>query len=615
MAQHHVSPDIERGTSETQDEFQPLVPPLNGNPKSAVSTPTATKNAHEAQARLKYLKWGDWRKCITLILEPWGLSIFLICIPFAWVSHWKVESWGHEVQFSLCFLSIMALQNIFETCGDQLAWRTGEDIGEFICITFKNCVEATLALILLRRCHLRLLQSTIVGVVVLHLLLVQGTTFFIGGTRTVKQTLGDHQVAINPSLLMVGVLSVVLPTTLFAALDRGDSVTVAASLPIPLVGDVVRGWILKTSHAVSIMLLIIYAISRVHRWRPPPSNAPPVESSHSSRRIHTAAATTGTPSRSTDTRSGTADTRTSDVPATPPAARIPLAQHPTALEEENESQGEHESRGENGPQGENEPREESNSVVENSPKEKIVKVIPLTMCLTILIASVTVTCGTAEFLVESIDPVQERYHIQTEFFGLILLPLVSFLPEAMVALFKFPSKIIVVFFGFLPTEMRSVLRSDRLKFLVKEILPLIIPKFTGKVVRMVFDYAWELQEKLQKMAPEPQARGTPIDSSIQFLLWWMPVVILVGWCTGKPIHLLFDFFEVVLLLGTCFLVNHVTADGETNFAEGFTMFTFYAMIATTAWFYPGQSEVGYMLSCPGSVAAAVASGVQNALVL
>ena len=37
--------------------------------------------------------------------------------------------------------------------------------------------------------------------------------------------------------------------------------------------------------------------------------------------------------------------------------------------------------------------------------------------------------------------------------------------------------------------------------------------------------------------------------------------------------------------------------------------------ATTAWFYPGQSEVGYMLSCPGSVAAAVASGVQNALVL
>ena len=28
-----------------------------------------------------------------------------------------------------------------------------------------------------------------------------------------------------------------------------------------------------------------------------------------------------------------------------------------------------------------------------------------------------------------------------------------------------------------------------------------------------------------------------------------------------------DYFEVVLLLGTCFLVNHVTADGKANFAE------------------------------------------------
>ena len=65
----------------------------------------------------------------------------------------------------------MSLQNIFESCGDQLAWRTGKDLGEFICITFKkyvrlvafqtygsliavrSCVEATLALILLKGCQ------------------------------------------------------------------------------------------------------------------------------------------------------------------------------------------------------------------------------------------------------------------------------------------------------------------------------------------------------------------------------------------------------------------------------------------------------------------------------
>ncbi|KAI0331539.1 hypothetical protein GY45DRAFT_1275661 [Cubamyces sp. BRFM 1775] len=477
-----------------------------------------------------------------LILEPWGLSLFLICIPFAWVAHWNVESWGHEAQFvsalvvgnSVCFLSIMSLQNIFESCGDQLALRVGKDLSELICISFRNCVEATLAFILLRRCHLRLLQSTIIGVVVLHLLLVQGTAFFIGGSQIVKQHLSKHHVSINPSLLMIGVLSVVIPTAFFVALDRGDNAMVIASPPAPLVGDRVRDWILKTSHAVAIMLLIVYVISRVHRhlW------------------------------------------------SLSPQARAKLPQWlkcflPTASES-------------------------SVADEEHAPKREQTKdadLVPRGVCAFIIIVSIVVMSVTAEFLVDSIDPVRERYNIQAEFFGLILLPLVSFLPEGMVALFKFLSK-------FPRYALLNVL-PERLR-----------PAWSSFYAKCCKTKAFNFMSKLQiEMPPEPDARGTPIDSSIQFLLWWMPFVILVGWWIGKPIHLLFDYFEVALLLGTCFLVNHVTADGETNFAEGFTMITFYAMVATAAWFYPGQSQVGYMLSCPESVAAAVASGVQNALVL
>ncbi|OJT06762.1 hypothetical protein TRAPUB_2381 [Trametes pubescens] len=91
------------------------------------------------------------------------------------------------------------------------------------------------------------------------------------------------------------------------------------------------------------------------------------------------------------------------------------------------------------------------------------------------------------------------------------------------------------------------------------------------------------------------------------MLWWMPLLVLFAWWTGKPFHLLFgtcpgaalscqcgrglmgsreDYFEVALLLGSCFLVNYVTADGKTNFAE-----------ATATWLYPGQPQVGFLLSC------------------
>ena len=35
------------------------------------------------------------------------------------------------------------------------------------------------------------------------------------------------------------------------------------------------------------------------------------------------------------------------------------------------------------------------------------------------------------------------------------------------------------------------------------------------------------------------AHGRPIDLSIQFTLWWTPFLVLLGWWTNKPMHLLF----------------------------------------------------------------------------
>lgn len=82
-------------------------------------------------------------------------------------------------------------------------------------------------------------------------------------------------------------------------------------------------------------------------------------------------------------------------------------------------------------------------------------------------------------------------------------------------------------------------------------------------------------------APSPTCRlaqGRSIDLGIQFLLFWMPVLVLVAWFIHKPLALLFDLIEVFTLLGACFLVNYVTADAKTNWCEGMMMVTFYLMI-------------------------------------
>lgn len=39
--------------------------------------------------------------------------------------------------------------------------------------------------------------------------------------------------------------------------------------------------------------------------------------------------------------------------------------------------------------------------------------------------------------------------------------------------------------------------------------------------------------------PEELAKGRAIDLSIQFVLFWMPFLVLLGWCIGRPLHLMF----------------------------------------------------------------------------
>ena len=94
-------------------------------------------------------------------------------------------------------------------------------------------------------------------------------------------------------------------------------------------------------------------------------------------------------------------------------------------------------------------------------------------------------------LVESIEFVRESSGIRQEWFGLILLPFVSFSADGAVA---------VIFF-----------------------CQAVYDRITNKEVHV----------------PSMLARGRAIDLSIQFTLWWMPFLVLLGWWTGRPMHLLF----------------------------------------------------------------------------
>ncbi|KAG8711580.1 hypothetical protein FRC11_002424 [Ceratobasidium sp. 423] len=442
------------------------------------------------------------------------LMLFVFFIPFSWVAHWA--RWHYSLTFALSFLAIIPLEKITDFGGEQMALYLGTSLGDFLVITLDNVVEATLAVILLTHCELKLVQSTLIGVILLHLLLVPGTAFLTGGARIWEQHLAPHPTQLNHSLLTFGVMILLLPVALFSALPEalpsassgGSTAVVAARLMARAgseekegkaineamihaaeaiaVTDSTRGTFLAFSRGLSVLLLLAYIGSRIYLHNPPGDNNA-------------------------------------------------LELHPSAPEAEK---------------------------LRQAKAEKEQPLIGPWFGVVLLAITVALIAVTAEWLVSSIERVRDAGTISSEWFGLILLPLLSFSADGLIA---------VVYF------LKTIL------FLRPE-------------------------------SPEELAKARSIDLSIQFALFWMPFVVLLGWWTHRPMSLLFDLWEVTILVGACFLVNYVTADAKTNWVEGMVMVLFYVGIALVAWFYNGQPEVHEMLRC-GNVAnslAVVANAISGA---
>jgi Ca2+:H+ antiporter len=421
---------------------------------------------------------GDSLKAIAFF--SW-LNLLLVFIPIAWVAHFTIpnddpNNWNASA-FFLSFVSLIPLSKLFDYGGEQMAFYLGPDLGDLLMITLNNAVEATLGIILLTKCELKLLQSNIIGVVLLRLLLVPGVAFVTGGVRVLEQDLHRHQTQLNHTLLTIGVMTLLVPAAIFAALDN----TAASETGTVLVSDTMRGNFLKMSRGLALILIMVYICSRIFLQKPP---------GHSSLEI--------------------ADRRLAREVLRDPVPEL------------------------------------------NSEEPQVSQWV----CIGMLIITIGIMAPTAEWLVDSIQFVGK--HFTKEWLGLVLLPLASFSGDAFVA---------IMFFA------RKSIQSAR-----------------G-----------------QSTPPTRLANGRPIDLSIQYTLFWMPFIVLLGWWSGRPMSLLFDMFEVALVISSCFIVNYVTADAKTNYVEGFSMSAFYVIIALCSWFYTGQDEISYMLAC-SSVEQAVAAG-------
>ena len=76
--------------------------------------------------------------------------------------------------------------------------------------------------------------------------------------------------------------------------------------------------------------------------------------------------------------------------------------------------------------------------------------------------------------------------------------------------------------------------------------------------------------------------------SQQIALFVIPFSVVLSWIMGKPLTMLFDPFESIVLFLSVLVVNYTVADGKSNWLEGMILMCLYLIIAVTFWYYPGE---------------------------
>ncbi|KAI0075242.1 calcium/proton exchanger [Panus rudis PR-1116 ss-1] len=378
-------------------------------------------------------------------------------------------------------------------------------------------------IIALVHCELQVVQSSLVGSILSNLLLVLGMCFFAGGTRFSEQGFGVSSVQLNSTLLTISVIAILLPAA-FHFVAGADIV------------DSTEGpEILSVSHGVAIILLFIYGCYLVFQL-------------FSHKGLYEVNETTVQPSVPYSPRPNgekafplnllrrkKKDVNGGDNDLQGNSSQIPLT--PTG-EQSNYLGGDVPRSSSPSSSHSFLPHRDANTDVENGvvngeaskKKEEEEEEVPtLSVWMTIaLLGIVTALIGvTAEFLVDSIDGLVDGGGISKEFVGIILLPIV------------------------------------------------------GNAAEHVTAVTVSVKNKLTL------SLGVAVGSSIQIALFVIPLIVVLGWIIGKPMTLLFDPFESIVMFFAVIVVNYTVQDGKSNWLEGMILMCLYVILAVVFWYYPG----------------------------
>lgn len=138
----------------------------------------------------------------------------------------QLNSWSPVAIFALNLIAVAPLATTLEFAIEQMSMSLNDGLGNLLMATSGNVVEIIIGIIALKDGQIEVVQSTVLGSILLNLLLVTGSSFFLGGIfnmcdqngEGVEQNFASATAQTTRSFMTMSLACLVIP----ASVSQGD---------------------------------------------------------------------------------------------------------------------------------------------------------------------------------------------------------------------------------------------------------------------------------------------------------------------------------------------------------------------------------------------------------
>ena len=166
------------------------------------------------------------------MLKP-RLEWLLIFLPIAILLEF---AGGSEVAvFITAAVAILPLAGMIGHATEDLAARSGPQLGGLLNATFGNVTELIIAFILILRGEFEVVKASITGSIIGNILLVLGLSFLVGGWRRKEQEFSRAAASLHSSHLVLAVVALLMPALFSFSGEATNFRTEAISIGVAIV--------------------------------------------------------------------------------------------------------------------------------------------------------------------------------------------------------------------------------------------------------------------------------------------------------------------------------------------------------------------------------------------